>query len=222
MENNNCSLKQIELICFIVNFGLGSKVIKLAKQCGISGGTVFLGKGTANSRILGLLALAETRKELVYLIAERNLANRAMEELNNKLELQKPNHGIAFSTGLAALFGITSCPSDSIIKAEGDEKSMYQAIYTIVERGAADTVLDAAYAAGARGGTIINARGSGPHENKTLFSMAIEPEKEIVMILTKSDLTEGIANSIKEALKMDEPGNGLMFVVDINKTYGLY
>jgi nitrogen regulatory protein PII len=219
---NNYSQKEIELICFIVNFGLGSKVIKLAKQSGLSGGTVFLGKGTANSRILGLLALAETRKELVYLIAEKNLAYEAMEELSKKLELKKPNHGIAFSTGLAALFGITSCPSDSIKKNEGDGKTMYQAIYTIVEKGAADTVLDAAYAAGARGGTIINARGAGPHENKTLFSMAIEPEKEIVMILTECSLTEGIANSIKEALKMDEPGNGLMFILDINKTYGLY
>ncbi|MDF2841081.1 MAG: nitrogen regulatory protein, partial [Clostridia bacterium] len=68
----------------------------------------------------------------------------------------------------------------------------------------------------------INARGSGIHETSKLFSMEIEPEKEIVLIISEEQLTEAIAGSIKEELKIDEPGNGVIFIQEVNKTYGLY
>ena len=63
-----------ELICVIVNFGQGSKVIKIAKKVGISGGTIFLGKGTAQSRILKLLDLSDIRKEIVLLATSKQKA----------------------------------------------------------------------------------------------------------------------------------------------------
>ncbi|HOA17575.1 MAG TPA: P-II family nitrogen regulator, partial [Fervidobacterium sp.] len=80
----------------------------------------------------------------------------------------------------------------------------------------------AANKAGAKGGTIINARGSGIHESGKILSMEIEPEKEIVMILSESDTTENIVSAIKDAIKIDEPGNGILFVQDVNRTYGIY
>ena len=98
---------------------------------------------------------------------------------------------------------------------------MYHAITTIVDRGKAEDVIDAATKAGSKGGTIINARGSGIHETSKLFSMDIEPEKEIVIILSEVESTE---NRIfdKKPLKIDEPGNGIIFIQDVNKTYGIY
>lgn len=99
---------------------------------------------------------------------------------------------------------------------------MYKAIFTVVDRGKAQEVIDAATAAGSRGATVINARGSGIHEKKMLFSMPVEPEKDIVMILAQDSLVEPISTAIKKALKIDEPGMGIMFVLDINKTFGLY
>ena len=99
---------------------------------------------------------------------------------------------------------------------------MHNAIFTIVDRGMGETVVEAAEKAGSRGATIIHARGSGIHENSKLFSMVVEPEKDIVLILAEQSLTEGIVASIRETLKIDKPGHGIIFVLDINKTYGLY
>jgi nitrogen regulatory protein PII len=42
--------------------------------------------------------------------------------------------------------------------------------------------------------------------------MDIEPEKEIVMILSEKDSTEAIVASIRKKLKIDEPGNGIIFI----------
>lgn len=218
---NSFALQEIELFCIVVNFGTGSKVIKIAKENGVTGGTIFLGNGTVKSSLLTLLGLYEERKEIVLMIAEKDVARIALEELNKKLNFAKPHHGIAFSTSVRNYLGGKKCIHSNIKENRGVEESMYNAIFVVVDRGNAEAAVEAANAAGARGATVINARGSGSHENSTLFSMAIEPEKEIVMILAPVNMTDSIVSSLQGHLKIDEPGNGIMFILDVNKTYGL-
>lgn len=213
--------KNFELICVVVNFGSAEKIIKIAKQTGITGTTVFLGKGTAHNYWLQLLDLADVRKELVLIAAEESLAYQALETLNNKFDFTRPKHGIAFSLPINGLLGMHGYPGKYSKEERGANNTMHKAIFVIVDKGNAETVVDTATAAGARGATIINARGSGIHENQMLFAMAIEPEKEIVMIIAKTEITEAIVTAIRDQLKIDAPGNGIMFVLDVNKTFGL-
>ena len=72
-------------------------------------------------------------------------------------------------------------------------------ILTIVNRGFADEVMSAAKAAGAFGGTVVNARGTGTHELQHFFGAIIQPEKELVLILTEREKR----NSIMEAICRD-------------------
>lgn len=221
MQNNSNSLKY-ELISVIVNFGLGSKVIKTVKEHGISGGTIFLGKGTVKSHLLEFLGLDDIRKEIVLTIAESSVVNEVLDDLDKKFDFKKPNHGIAFTTSVTSILGSRNRKYNKIIENGSVGEIMYNGIFVVVDKGKAESVIDAAVAAGSKGGTIINARGSGIHENSTLFAMAIEPEKEIVLIISENSVTESIILAINENLKIDEPGNGILFAVDINKTYGLY
>lgn len=211
----------IEQVCIIVNFGLGSKLLHVAKNHGIPGGTILLGKGTVNNRILEFLGLSDIRKEIVLMVANKNTAEYVLEKLNEKFEFEKPNHGIAFTTSVCSLVGTRSYKSDSLKEGEGVD-NMYHAIIVIVDKGKAEYVIDAATGAGSTGGTIINARGSGIHETGKLFAMDIEPEKEIVLILSKKENTDAIVTSIREQLKLEEPGNGILYIQDVNRTYGLY
>jgi nitrogen regulatory protein PII len=219
---NNAENREIELLCVIVNFGLGSDIIKFAKQHGITGGTIFFGKGTIKNAILEFLDIAETRKEIVLMAAEAVTAHTVLEELNAKFKFSKPNHGIAFSTSITGILGAKSFTSKVDKENREVKNPMYNIIMSVVDKGKAEAVIEAAKEAGSRGGTIINARGSGIHETSKLFSMEIEPEKEIVMIISEKHLTEAITTSISDKLHMNEPGNGIIFVQDVNKTYGLY
>lgn len=97
----------------------------------------------------------------------------------------------------------------------------FQLIITIVNKGLCGKVIDSSKEAGAEGGTIISGRGSGIHEKAKLFSFTIEPEKDIVLTLVPSDRAEKVLKSIVEATKLNEPGNGIAFILDVEKTTGI-
>jgi nitrogen regulatory protein PII len=215
-------MMDIEQIVIIVNNGMGSKIMHTAMHNGISGGTVLLGQGTVKNRLLEFIGLSEERKEIILMIAEKKTARHVLLKLDDEFDFEKPNHGIAFTMGVCSLAGMCSCRNNDQ-KEEGDEdNNMYNAITVIVDKGKAEYVIDAATKAGSKGGTIINARGSGIHETSKLFDMEIEPEKEMVLIIAEKDNTEAIVESIRKELKIDEPGMGILYVQDVNKTYGLY
>jgi nitrogen regulatory protein PII len=212
----------LELICFIANRGIGSKIIKTAKKEGVSGGTVMYGKGTAPNMVSNFLGGLELEKEVILMAGEREVVKKALDKMTEKYYLSEPNTGIAFTLELCGIVGTSSCKCQEINDKKGVTETMYNLIMTIVDRGKAEEVVDAAIEGGAPGGTIINGRGSGIHETQKVFSMFIEPEKEIVMIVSPRENTEKIVDGIRHSLKMDEPGNGVVFVQSINQVYGLY
>lgn len=212
----------LELICFIANRGMGSKVIKTSKKAGITGGTVMYGQGTAPNVVLDFLGGFELQKEVVLMAGEKDTVANVLKVLEEKYYLSEPNTGIAFTLELCGIIGTSSCNCQEINDKKGVGETMYNLIMTIVDRGKAEDVVDAAIEVGATGGTIINGRGSGIHETQKVFSMFIEPEKEIVMIVSLRTDTEKIVNAIRVNLKMDQPGNGVVFVQSINQAYGLY
>lgn len=216
--------KRIDLMFVIVNLGLGSKVLKKAKQCGIKGGTVTLGKGTVNSRILNFIGLSDIRKEIVFMLTDTETACRTLEELDREFDFGRPNHGIAFTVPVCDAFGTKSlsCKNADSARAKGVEHTMYQMITTIVDKGRAEDVIDAATKAGSKGGTILEGRGSGIHETSRLFAMDIEPEKEIVLILSEEAVTDAIVSSIRTQLNIDDPGKGIIYVQTVGQVYGIF
>lgn len=212
---------EFSLIYVIVNYGQGSKVLSSAKRHGVTGGTIFLGKGTVKSRILELLSLTEIRKEIVLMVTENNLVQQVLTALNTEFRFEKPNHGIAFTIPVTNFFGSHDFVEQAFKESRGVKEPMYNAIFVIVDKGKGETVIEAATEKGARGGTIIHARGSGIHKSIKLFAMEIEPEKEIALILCEHDLTAPIVNHVRTELRIDEPGNGVIFTQGVEQTYGL-
>ena len=220
--NSELDSDKFELLYVIINRGSGSKILRAAKHHSISGGTIVFARGTAHHGILAYLGLSDTKKEIVFLAADRQKALQLLLDLNNEFDFSKPNHGIAFSIPISSIKGSknTTDSNKNNEKRDGDS-IMYQMITAIVDKGKAEDVVSAAEKAGSRGGTVVNARGSGAHETSKLFSMEIEPEKQIVIILAKVDVAKNIVNSIKDELKMDEPGNGIVYTQPVDKAFGI-
>jgi len=214
-------MDEFTLITCVVNAGQASRVLKYAKKYGVKGGTIFIARGTVNSRLSKFLQMDEVRREIVTMIIEDELEAAAIRGISEDMDFYKPNHGIAFSYSVKEFIGSKNKITGKS-ESNGVKDIMYNIIYTIVDKGRAEDVIEAANKAGARGGTIINARGAGPHEVQTLFSVEVEPEKEVAFIITKNDMKDAIVDSIKTNLKIDEPGNGILYVLNLNEVYGLY
>ncbi|MDI9498917.1 MAG: P-II family nitrogen regulator [Bacillota bacterium] len=212
-------------LCVIVPFGQGSRVLRIARSFGINGGTIMIAHGSyRRSRILDLLGLNETRNELVWMVAGSAACERAMQAIHDELHLEKPNHGIAFYMAVRYVAGIhrdNTFDQSPAPRASGGNRNVYHLITVIVENGRAQDVIMSAESAGSGGGTILNARGSGIHERAKLFSMEIEPEKEVVLILSQRDRTEAITKQIRADLEIDKPGRGIIFVQDVDNACGL-
>lgn len=213
---------KIIFIYVIVNRGNGSKVLHSARKHGLYGGTVFFGHGTIRNPVLDVLALNDIRKEILFLAAEKSTGNKFIEFLNDEFMFYKRSHGIAFTIDVDFVCGSKFLSCGNFKKTGDEEISMYQSVYIIVDRGKGEKVVDAATKAGSKGATIISARGAGVHETNKLFNMDIEPEKEIVLIVLKSEITEQVVASIREDLEMNKPGNGIIFVQNVAQVYGLY
>ena len=74
----------------------------------------------------------------------------------------------------------------------------YRLIVSIVNRGFETAAMDAARSAGATGGTFLNARGAGAREAEKAFGIEVQPEKEIVLILSPEDKCADIMRAVVE------------------------
>lgn len=210
------------LFCSIIDFGKGSKALKLAKKIGALGGTIFLGKGTVKNEILNILGVLDIRKEIFITIIDEELEDVFYDEMANKFKLDHLNRGIAFSIPLKSFLKANEEKYIVNTEKKGVKDVDYEAIFIIVDKGLSDDVLEVAEEAGSKGGTVIHGRGSGSEEKEKLFNIEIEPEKDIILILSKVEESVKIVKSIKKLLDICKPGAGIVFTLDVNKTLGLY
>ncbi len=97
----------------------------------------------------------------------------------------------------------------------------YEVIFCIVNAGFSDAVMNAARRNGATGGTVMRARGTADAEAEKLFGVTVTPEKEIVMILAKSEIRDTILHELYASVGLDTPGQGIAFSMPVDGTAGL-
>lgn len=97
----------------------------------------------------------------------------------------------------------------------------HEVILCIVNAGFSEAVMDAARNCGARGGTVIKAKGTANPEAETLFNITVEPEKEVVMILVESALKEKILHGLYKEVGLNTPGSGIAFSLPVDEVVGI-
>jgi len=95
------------------------------------------------------------------------------------------------------------------------------AIFCIVNRGFTDLVMVAARKAGAGGGTVLHARGTANGQFEKFYGIAVSPEKEIVVIVVKKELTNKLLLAINKEAGLDSPGQGIAFALPVSDYLGI-
>ena len=97
----------------------------------------------------------------------------------------------------------------------------YQVIVCIVNNGFADEAMDAARAVGARGGTVMSARGTANIEAEKAFQIQIQPEKEMIMILVSENIKEDVMHALYRSVGTHTPAHGIAIAMPVDGVVGI-
>ena len=97
----------------------------------------------------------------------------------------------------------------------------HEVIFAIVNSGFAQEAMDVAREQGARGGTILNARGVAREDAAAFFGITIHAEKEILMMVVEKDIRDGILNALYKQMGMGKPAQGIVFSLPVSDVAGL-
>lgn len=202
-----------KLLISLVDRDCGDDLVTITKEAGARGGTVIHGRSVEGSALMRVLALGDSHKDVVLTLMgeETPMVLLAIKMAGGRAK--KKIKGQALLLDVADIFIKSRTADDSAdaITKESNMDSGHILMVVIVNQGLADDTMAAARKAGARGGTIVSARGTGTEEDVKFFGIRLVPEKEILLIVAPRDRVDGINRAIRELPFLSEPGGGILF-----------
>lgn len=186
--------------------------------------------GTAEQSVLDILGLEKTEKVMIMAALETKKAKRVLQKMVANLGISVPGSGIALCIPVGSIGGASSMKylleKQNVIIGEAipmEEKQQFfhDMIVAIVERGNTDTVMEAARSAGARGGTVINAKGAGTDFTAKFLGMSLAAEKEMVLIVVKRKDKADVMKAIMAQAGISSEAHTALFSIPIEDVVGL-
>lgn len=196
----------------------GDHLVEVSKAAGARGGTIAPGRAMADSKLLQMLSLADIDQDIVFTIMgqETDQVLAAMVEAARREP--KKLGGLAILLDVSGmLFRVPGQDLEEDSESDSDMKSGYKLITVIVNHGYADDVMAAARKAGAKGGTILTARGTGTEEDVKFFGICLVPEKEMLMIIAETETVPTILKAINSVPNITQPGGGVVFHMNVER-----
>ena len=213
----------VDMLCLICDRSKTKEVQKVVKEQHIFFNLVMFGKGTASSKVLKYLGISETEKAILLCVAPNKVVVETCGILIDKFQLEKPGQGIIFTASLGK--GCYHKPVTFIDEENGDkvmeEQTAYNLIMVISNRGYSDEVMDAAREAGANGGTVLHVRGGGSVGMEKFFGITIAPDKEMIMIVAKDEITEAIMAAVAKENGPESDAAGVSFAIPVQYVNGI-
>jgi hypothetical protein len=89
-------------------------------------------------------------------------------------------------------------------------------IVAIVNQDTSEDLMEVAKAAGAGGGTVLNARRSGLDDDNTFLGIPIQTKKEVVLILSDRKKKMAIMKAINHDFGLNTQSHGLIFSIPVD------
>lgn len=184
----------------IVRKGEAQKLMKAAREKGAPGGSVISARGTATNAILAALGLGDTSREVLLSVVER-------EKLDDILTAVRSVKASGIALVIDALRGL----DEEDLKMDGQ----YEMIQVISQDGYSEDIMAVARRAGAKGGTVINARGTSTEQDIKFFGAPLVPEKEVLMIVMEKSKADAVKKAISSMEILRKKGMGIMFSIPV-------
>lgn len=188
----------------------------------------FPGRGTASSETLEMLGLGSSDKVVLLSMLPRAFAEEMLKRLQIELSIGAINSGIAFTVPISGSSAVLMKIMQSRNEDGRQEKEVepmpecnFSMVMAIVDQGYSEEVMNAARPAGARGGTVFHSRRVVNEETMKFWGISIQPEKEIVLIVTVNTYKKAIMQAISEACGFRTEAHGLVMSLPVDDAIGL-
>ena len=220
MQHNSISAK---LLIISVDEQHTRQAIETIKEAGATGGTKASGRGFNPQININGVTEAKRQEGLIFSVTT-NDPKKILHSLE-KASVENPQGltGMAMAVDVPnILLSLRQAKQQlkSRIQQEERTKAMESGamlIVCIINHGQADDIMTIARKAGAQGGTIIDARGTGTREDVSFFGISLVPEKEMLLIVARNELYPAILGAISESPIFSEPAAGIIFTVAIEQ-----
>ena len=183
-----------------------------------------LGWGTATGEQLSSYGLSATQKAVVSTVASREQAQQIFKSAKRRLYIDIPGNGVMMAVPLKSVAGGRTLGFLTDSTQTGGKPAMdfsHELIMVIMNEGYSDTVMDAARSAGAGGGTVLHAKGTGKARAEKFFGVSLADEKDVLYIVAHADEKAAIMQAIAGAAGPGTRAGAICFSLPISMVAGL-
>ena len=177
-----------------------------------------VGTGTAVQETLSTLGLEKTEKAVLLAVVTAQTWQEVQRDLRRKMRIDVPGTGIAFTVPLSSIggkraLGFLTEHQTLTWKEESTLKdTRYELLLVIANQGYTGP-------AGAGGGTVIHAKGTGMEGAAPFLGMELVNEKELVLIVSHTAQKNRIMKAIMDGA--DRRAGAIVFSLPVTDTAGL-
>ncbi|MCL2015179.1 MAG: hypothetical protein FWG68_02905 [Defluviitaleaceae bacterium] len=233
--------QSMQILMMVIDRTNSKTMLKLLEEKDVLLFYLINGRGTAKSETLKAFGLSDTEKSVFVCILEKAEIKPVMTAIVERLELHHPGNGIAFTFPITAISGglarllesvgedkleqdpITDLERQSKVpqKSEHEPKAKHELVIAIVRSGYSEEIMKAAKLAGARGGTVIHARQAAVDKTTKFFGIALQPEREFVLIATETPNVPNLLQQMTKVCGIKTPAKGIMMSIPLTQCVGI-
>ena len=136
--------------------------------------------------------------------------------------------GIAFTVPVSSIGGrreLTFITEGLEFTQSGEESELkgtkQELLIVIGNRGYSEQIMDAAREAGATGGTVIHANGTGMKRAEKFFGISLASERELILIVSATGKKNMIMQTVMKKAGLETDAKAVVFSLPVTDTAGL-
>lgn len=220
-------MSELYLMVTITNRNMLPKFLSFYQERNMAISLITLGKGTANSEMLDYFGLEDSEKAVIFGVVTDSVWLTLKKGLQSKLQIDIPGTGIAFTIPLSSIGGKRELLflTENQDYEKGAESTLtgctHDLLLVIANQGYSELVMEAARSAGAAGGTIIHAKGTGMEQAEKFLGVSLASEKEMIFIITKTEEKNQIMQAVMRQAGMQSKAKSIVISLPVTSTAGL-
>ena len=182
------------------------------------------GRGTAVKSMLDVLGIESNLKRIMFSVANEEKTREFITRQKRQLHIGVPGHGIVIAVPVKSIGGGKTVAylrgEDGTAKYTPSLNYAYELIVVIANEGRTDTVMNAARAAGARGGTVLHGKGTGSEAAMKFLNISSADEKEVILIVAPTAEKTAIMSEILKKAGPDTDAKAIAFSLPTSAVAG--